>query len=66
MIYKINKNNKEKRRGGTTCTGVSQKDLQINENPQEKKTPKSYLKNIVGIASMYWGQREVGEQLGFN
>ena len=39
IIYKTKQNNsEEERRSGTTGTGVSQKDLQINEKNRKKET----------------------------
>ena len=40
VIYNINQNNNE-RRSGTTGTGISQTDLQINEKTEKEKTLKS-------------------------
>ena len=41
VIYKINQNNNEEERSsGTKRTGVSQKDLQINEKTEKVKNAK--------------------------
>ena len=44
IIYKINQNkNKEERRNGTTVTGISQKDLQINDKTEKEKNAKKIV-----------------------